>query len=300
MPDLNYAKVKRVLWSILFANLAVATIKIAIGIYISSASLTSDGFHSLADGSSNIIGLIGIQLASKPIDESHPYGHGKFETLAGLFIAVMLFFIGFNIILESIKRFFNPLIPNITPESLAVLLVTLAINIFVSVYEYKKGKALNSKILISDSLHTRSDIYVSLGVLATLLGIKLGLPPVIDTIASLVVAVFILHAAYEVFMDNSEILVDKAVIDSAIVKNITMSFEQIKNVHNIRSRGCNKNFFIDMHIMIDPNMNVEECHKLIHDIEVKLGQETNKEIQVMIHIEPFQVEFINQKNTEPV
>lgn len=284
-----YRKVKQILWIILFANLGVAALKIVIGTIINSSSMTADGFHSLTDGSSNVVGLIGIRLASKPIDEDHPYGHRKFETLTGLFIAGMLFFIGGKIILGAIGRFANPVIPNITIESLIVLLATLCINIFVSVYEYKSGKKLGSQILISDSMHTRSDIYVSIGVLATLICIKMGLPSIIDPIASLVVAGFIAHAAYEIFKDNSDVLVDKAVVDKEKIKDITLSFEQVKDIHNIRSRGSDNDLYIDMHIMTDPDMSIEESHKLIHDIEEKLRDEINKNVQVIAHFEPFDV-----------
>ena len=283
----NFKKVKQVLLAILFANLAVAALKIAVGAIIKSASMTADGFHSLSDGSSNIVGLIGIRLAAKPIDEDHPYGHGKFETLAGLFIAGMLFVLGGKTIIEAIIRFRNPIIPNVTLESLIVLIITLCINIFVSMYEYKKGQKLNSRILISDSLHTRSDIYISLGVLITLFCIKLGLPPVIDSIASLVVAAFILHAAYEIFKDNSDVLVDKAVVDSDKITEIVLSFEQVKDIHKIRSRGSENELYIDMHIGIQPDMSIEECHKLIHNIEVKIRKEVNENVQMIAHLEPF-------------
>lgn len=283
----NFKKVKQVLWIILFANLAVAILKIIIGNIIKSASMTADGFHSLTDASSNIVGLIGIQFASKPVDQDHPYGHRKFETLAGLFIAGMLFLVSGKIILGAFNRFANPVIPNITLESLIVLLVTLCINVFVCVFEYKKGKEMNSQILVSDSMHTRSDIYVSIGVLATLICIKLGFPPVIDPIASLTVAIFILHAAYEIFKDNSDVLVDKAVVDTEKIRNIALSFEQVKNSHNIRSRGCKNDLHIDMHIMIEPNMNVIESHELIRNIQEKVKNEINGNVQVIIHLEPF-------------
>jgi cation diffusion facilitator family transporter len=106
-----YKKVRQVLWLILFANLAVAVLKIVVGTFVHSASMTADGFHSLTDGSSNIVGIIGIRLASKPVDEDHPYGHRKFETLAGLFIAGMLFFIGGKIIVEAINRWRKRIYP---------------------------------------------------------------------------------------------------------------------------------------------------------------------------------------------
>jgi cation diffusion facilitator family transporter len=281
-----YKKVKHVLWIILFANLGVAVLKIIIGTIIKSASMTADGFHSMTDGSSNIVGLIGIQFASKPVDEDHPYGHRKFETLAGLFIAGMLFFIGGKIILDAIGRFINSVVPNITIESLVILLATLFTNIFVSVYEFKKGKELRSQILLSDSMHTRSDIYVSIGVLMTLICIKLGLPPMIDPIASLLVAGFVIHAAYEIFKDNSSVLVDKAAVNTEKIKDIALSFEQVKDTQNIRSRGSENDLYIDMHIMTEPDMSVEESHKLIHSIEEKIREEISENVQVMAHIEP--------------
>lgn len=285
-----YKQIRKVLWIILFANFAVAALKIIIGLVIRSASMTSDGFHSLTDGSSNIVGLIGIRLASKPVDNDHPYGHKKFEILTGLFIAGMLFVIGGKIIIDAIDRFSNPVIPNITIESLIALLATLCVNIFVSVYEFRIGKKLGSAILISDSMHTRSDIYVSIGVLLTLIGIKLGLPPAIDPIASLIVAGFIVFSAYQIFKDNSGVLVDKVVIDTEKIKEIALGFEQVKDTHDIRSRGCQNDLHIDMHIMTQPDMSVEESHRLIHCIEEKLKEKINKNVQVIVHIEPFGTE----------
>lgn len=283
----NYRKIKQVLWIILFANLGVALLKIIIGGLIKSTSMSADGFHSLTDGSSNIIGLIGIGLASKPVDEDHPYGHKKFETLAGLFIAAMLFFIGGKIIVESIGRFISPVTPDITLESLITLVGTLGINIFVSRYEYGQGKKLKSYILMSDSLHTRSDIYVSIGVLFTLVCIRLGVPSIIDPIASLVVSGFVLHAGWEIFNSTAGVLVDKAVIDTEKVKKVIMGFEKVKDVHNIRSRGCENDVHIDMHILTEPHMSVEDSHNLIHDIEKSMKEEINEDVHVIIHIEPY-------------
>jgi cation diffusion facilitator family transporter len=283
----NFRKIKQVLWIILFANLGVAVLKIVIGSIIKSTSMTADGFHSLTDGTSNVIGLIGINFASKPVDEDHPYGHKKFETLAGLFIAGMLLFIGGKIVFSAVARFMNPIAPYVTLESLITLLVTLGVNIFVSTYEYKQGKMLKSHILISDSLHTRSDIYVSIGVILTLICVKLGLPPIIDPIASIVVSGFILHAAYEIFRSTSDVLVDKAVIDTKRVKEICMEFNQVKGVHKIRSRGSENDIYIDMHLLTEPNMSVELSHELIHIIEKRMQSEIDESIQIITHIEPF-------------
>ncbi|HEX2952527.1 MAG TPA: cation diffusion facilitator family transporter, partial [Bacillota bacterium] len=129
-PD-TYHAVRFVLWIILIANFAVAAAKILIGYWIKSNSLSADGIHSLTDGSSNIVGLIGIHFAFQPEDKEHPYGHKKFETLTGLFIAAMLVFLGFRIISTAFNRFMHPVMPDVTIESLIALFLTLIINIFV-------------------------------------------------------------------------------------------------------------------------------------------------------------------------
>lgn len=283
----NFEKVKKVLWSILVANITVAILKIVVGSFIKSNSMTADGFHSLTDGSSNIVGLIGIRFASKPVDEDHPYGHGKFEMLAGFFIAVMLLFIGGNVIINTVDRILNPVIPDISVKSLVILLITLLINIVVSRYEYVKGKECNSQILISDSTHTKSDIYVSIGVFVTLICIKFGLPAIIDSFASFGVAGFIFHAAYEIYRDNSGILVDKVAIDTKEIEDIVLCFGQIKDIHHIRSRGYGNDIYIDMHIMTEPEMSVEKSHELIHEIEEKIIREMGKNIELTVHLEPF-------------
>lgn len=283
----NFRKVKQVLWTILFLNLAVAFLKIAVGTLIKSTSIMADGLHSLTDGSSNIVGLIGIRFAAKPVDKEHPYGHKKFETLAALFISIMLAIISTKIIFDAVKRLFNPILPKITTESIIVIIITLIVNIIICYYEYKIGKTYKSEILITDSLHTKSDIYVSIGVLVTIISIKLGLPAFIDPMVSLIISGFILHTAYEIFDNTSAVLVDRATVDTEIVKKIVMSFTHVKDAHKIRSRGKEDDIYIDMHIMLDPKMSVEESHKLIHDIERKVKEELHENTQTIIHIEPF-------------
>lgn len=282
----NYKKVKLILLVLLGANLIVAVSKILIGLVINSSSVMADGFHSISDSASNIIGIIGIVLASRPKDSSHPYGHKKFETIASMFIGTMLLFISFSVIKSSIYKLFNPSILEISVESLVIILLTLFINIFVAVYENKQGIKLNSQLLIADSLHTKSDIFVSSGVLITLLCIKLGFPPIVDTITSFIVSLFILHASYEIFKDNISPLTDKVILDEEIVIDILEGFDDIKDVHNIRSRGFKDYVFLDMHIKVDSNLNIDEAHSLVHKIENTLINKLGKKIDVIIHVEP--------------
>jgi cation diffusion facilitator family transporter len=281
-------KVKRVLWTILFINFGVAALKIAVGAFIRSSSLVADGFHSMTDGFANISGIIGLHLASKPADSEHPYGHGQFKTMSMLFISGALFFIAGNIIQNAIGRLANPVIPQISSESLFALTATLIVNIFTCAYEYSKAQKLKSKILISDAVHTGSDICISVGVLAALLCIKMGLPPIIDPIVSLIVSGFILFAAYEIFKAGSGVLLDCAAADAKRIRDIALGFEKVKDAHEIRSRGSGSVLYIDMHIMTEPHMSVEESHELIHRIEERLRMEISGGAQLIAHLEPFE------------
>lgn len=283
----NYKKVKFVLWLILFANLGVAITKIIVGNLINSSSLSADGIHSMSDGMSNVIGLIGISVASVPIDKEHPYGHKKFEIVASLFIGAMLLFLGFKILYTGINRFSSPVEISISLISLISLILTIIVNIGVTTYERKKGKEYNSYILISDSIHTKSDILISIGVLISLVGIKLGLPPIIDPIISIIISLFIFHASYEIFKESLGILSDRAAIQEEEIVSVVKTFDQVKNIHKIRSRGSMNDMYVDMHIMIDPNMSIEESHELTHKIEKEIKSKISSNCQVIIHVEPY-------------
>lgn len=283
----KYKKVKNILLFILVANLAVTVMKIVVGSLTNSSSVLADGFHSLSDSASNIVGIVGISIAARPKDKTHPYGHTKFEMLSSLFIGMMMVFIALKIVSEAILQIKNPESLNMTTISFVILIITLIINIIVTKYEYSVGKKVNSYILVSDSLHTKSDVYVSLGVLITLICIKLGFPVIIDKLVSFVVGIFILHGAYEIFKSTISILVDSAVIDENIIREIVVEFSEIKYIKNIRSRGCENDIYIDMDIMVEPDMTVEKSHELTHNIENTMREKLNKNIQVATHIEPF-------------
>lgn len=282
----KFGRIKRVLWSVLCANLLVALVKIGIGTIIKSVSMTADGFHSLADGSANLVGLIAIYFAAKPVDEDHPYGHKKFETVAAVLIAQKLGFLGFKVLTRAVRGLANPEVPAISTASLLVLAGTLVINVFVAGYERKMGKRLQSDILLADSAHTRSDIYITVGVLLALTGIKLGLPARIDSLISLVVAVVIFQAALEIFLTAAGTLTDRAAIDRKTIAELVYQFKEVKDVHQIRSRGRADEVYVDLHIETDPAMSVEEWHQLSHEIEEMIRSSTGKAVQTLIHVEP--------------
>lgn len=288
MKDNDYKKIQNILLLILILNMLVAVSKIIMGRITRSGAISADGFASLADGLSNIIAIIGVYLASKPEDDDHQYGHGKIEIITGLIIGLFLVYAGFNVILEAIGKIKDPVEVSISPLSLIVMLFTLGVNIIVAYYEYKKGNELNSPILIADSLHTRSDIFVTVGVIVTIVLIRLGMSPILDSVASFAVSVMIFYTAYNIFIENINMLIDVKIVDSKEVKSLIMKeYPGVKEMHKIRSRGTKNNVFMDMHVQVDPNMTVEESHKLMHDIERTIQMKIEKKSHVIIHIEPY-------------
>jgi cation diffusion facilitator family transporter len=272
---------------ILILNWGVAGAKLAYGWLTHSASMTADGFHSFSDGSSNIIGLVGIWIASRPIDASHPYGHKKYETLTSIGISALLFLVCINVIREGVMRFLHPLIPEVTGKSFVVMGVTLTINVAVMIYETRIGKALKSDILISDALHTRTDILTSSSVIITLMGIKLGYP-ILDPIASILIAVFIGYAGIEILKESSRVLSDGVAIRIDEIERVVLSIRGVQECHQIRSRGRPDDIHIDLHVLVDPDMHVHKAHHLSYAIENKIKRDFHGVTDVVVHMEPLE------------
>lgn len=282
----RYTKIRNILLGILLLNWLVAFVKIFYGLFSKCSSITADGFHSLSDGTSNIIGLVGIYLASQPVDIDHPYGHKKYETLFSLGIVALLFILAYNMFREGLARLFHPVTPNIDITSFAIMLMTLAINLVVVRYEHKKGKFLNSDILVSDAMHTRADILVSLGVILTLVFIKLGFP-IFDPIATMIIALFIAYTGYEIIAESSKVLCDTAaIIDTKRIVDVVLRVTGVKTVHKIRTRGRSDDIHIDLHVQVDPDMHVDKAHGVSYAIEEALKNGIPGVTDVIVHIEP--------------
>lgn len=283
----NNQKAIIVLWIIMGLNFLVAIFKIVIGTLASSGSIIADGCHSLSDGSGNIVGIIGLSIAGRPEDEKHPYGHKKFETISSLLIGVLLFAVAAKVAYGSIQNIMHPKAPEITFLSFAVMIFTLVINIFVVKTEKAQGTKLSSDVLVSDSEHTKSDVLITTGVIFTMLLLKLGVPPIIDGIVSLLISGFIFKASYEIFTASSHILADAAALDSAEIARIVNECNGVIDCHKIRSRGRNDDVHIDLHILTNPNMNVAEAHEMNHNIERVLKNRFGEFISIITHIEPY-------------
>ena len=275
------------LWIIMFLNIFVAAFKIIIGTIVCSGSILADGYHSLSDGSGNIVGIVGLSIAGRPIDNNHPYGHKKFETISSMIIGFLLFAVASEVLYNSILHIIQPKIPRITTASFVIMIFTLCINFLVTKYEHYRGIKLCSDVLLSDSQHTKSDLFITTGVLITMLLLKLGCPPIVDGIVSGIIALFIYKASISIFLDASNTLTDTAVLNSDEICAVTMSCDGVMECHKIRSRGRRDEVFIDLHIMVTPDMQVTAAHNLQHKIENELKSKFGNHVSVIIHVEPF-------------
>jgi len=282
----HYQKIRGILIAILVLNWAVALAKIVYGLLSSCSSITADGVHSFADGASNIIGLIGVNFACRPSDADHPYGHRKYETFFSLCIAGLLGIACFHLIEEGIRRLHHPVVPAIGAAGFVVMGITLLMNILVMKFEMKKGRLLQSDILISDAMHTKTDIFISLSVIATLVLIKSGFT-ILDPIVTIVIALLIAHAAYEIVRSSSKILCDTAVIvDIKKITDIVLSIEGVKTCHKIRTRGRPDDIYVDLHVQVNPGMHIDKAHHISNLIEDAIKKEIPEVSDVVVHMEP--------------
>ena len=282
----HYGKIRWVLVIVLVLNWGVAAAKMVLGFLTRCQSMTADGFHSLADGASNIVGLIGIALSSQPVDADHPYGHKKYETFFSLGIAVLLILVAVNLLREGAGRLFHPVNPEADMRSFLVMAVTMLVNIWVMRYEYGRGKELKSDILVADSMHTRADIFTSFSVIIALVSIKLGYP-ILDPVVTIVISGFIAYAAYGIIKEASKILCDTmAITDVKKVSHIVMGVKGVKACHKIRARGRPDDICIDLHVQVDSDMHIDEAHKISYAIEDALKKGIPDVTDVLVHIEP--------------
>ena len=279
------AEVNRVLVRVLVLNLIVALLKIVYGVTSNTVSILSDGFHSLTDSAANIVALVGVRAARRPADRHHPYGHRKFETLASAAIFFFLLLVLVEVAQSAVGRIRSGLVPTIQPRAFQLMLATLVINLLVVRYESAAARRLKSELLKADSVHTRSDVFTSLAVVAALVGVHLGFP-MADPIGGLIVAAFIGHAGFGIARETSQILTDRMVMDEGDVRKVVLSVKDVLGCHEVRTRGSVNHVFLDLHVWFPPAMRLDEAHALSHVVKDRLMERFPELADVIIHLEP--------------
>lgn len=284
--EVRTRRVEQVLWIVLVLNLAVAAAKFFYGLASGSASMQADGIHSVFDTLGNVVGLIGISLAARPADKEHPYGHSKFETYGSMVIGVLLLVAAFEVGTGAVDRLTSgQYTAQVTVMSFVVMVSTLIMNLGVSLAERRAGKRLRSDILRADAAHTLSDAFVSIGVIVGLGFVSLGFP-MADPIAALVVTVFILISAVNVFRQAFRTLSDHARISAEEITHVAEFVPAVRQVHAVRTRGTESEVYVDLHLLVDPAMSVADAHQVGDRIEETIKARYPEVQEVLVHIEP--------------
>jgi cation diffusion facilitator family transporter len=279
------AEVSTVLYRVLFLNLIVAAAKIALGLSTGAVSILSDGFHSLTDTASNVVGIIGVRAASQPPDEDHPYGHRKFETMASVGILIFLLLVLREVLSAAWERFRSGGHAEITALTFGVMGGTFLINLAVVWYERRAGRRLQSEVLLADAHHTTSDLATSATVIAALVGVRYGYEW-LDPVAALVVACFIGYACWEIFQSASGILGDRIVIPEDEIIAVVKSVPEVIGSHHVRTRGSADFVFLDLHIWMRADMPLDKAHSVSHVVKDRLMERFPQIKDAIIHIEP--------------
>jgi cation diffusion facilitator family transporter len=245
----------------------------------------SDGYHSLTDTASNIVGIIGVRIAGAPPDDDHPYGHRKFETMASVGIMIFLILVLREVLSGAWERFRTGGEPSINGLTFVVMGGTFAVNLFVVFYERAAGRRLHSEVLLADAQHTLSDLMTSATVIAALIGVKAGYLW-LDPVAAIVVAAFIGYACWEIFKSTTGILADRFVIPEEQILEVVKTVPEVIGSHHVRTRGSADFVFLDLHIWMDADMRLDQAHSISHIVKDRLMTRFPQIKDAIIHIEP--------------
>jgi len=289
MTQLNrHRQIRRVLILTLIANIVVALAKLVVGLLTGILAMVADGFHSLLDGASNIIGLAGTALAARPADHDHPYGHRRFETLASLLVGGMLLLTGWELLKSAIARLSEGASPHVEPVDFVAMIATLIVNLAVTVYERREGRRLKSEFLLADAEHTRTDVFTSLTVIASLIAVSFFGLGWADAVATLVVIGLIGWAAWRIVRNSAQILVDAAAIDPDQVSRVIADVPGVQAVRRVRSRGPVDEVHIDLDLQIAAPTTTAHSDAMAHEIRGRLRERFGGLSDIQVHFFPAQ------------
>jgi cation diffusion facilitator family transporter len=274
-----------VLGGILVANLVVVVIKFTVGIDTNSLAVFGDALQSSVDAASNIFGIFVVRVASKAPDEDHPYGHSKFETLGALLIALFLALSIFELVRGAVARLMSGAPPlNVSSTALGLLVFTLLVNIGVVWFETRAGRRLKSDLLLADALHTRTDVFITVGVLGGLALARGGLAWA-DPALGLIVAVLVGRAGYQILRRAIPSLVDERAFDQTTIQREAEGVDGVVSAYAIRSRLAGDRRFAELTIAVDGGADVASAHRIADQVEGRLRDSLQLD-EVTVHVEP--------------
>ncbi len=276
----------RILWIGFALNVVVAVFKFVYGTASGSMSMTNDGIASFLDAGSTLIGLAGVSIASRPPSKTHPYGHAKYETYASVAIGVILIIAAGDIAREAIASLLEGG-SHVTVDwaSYLIMLATMALNIWVAWWEGRWGRELHSESLTADAKHTWTDVYVSVSVICSLIFVQLGYPAA-DALVSLIVALAVLASAISIFREANRTLADVSRLDAGEVAEVVEGVAGVAGVDEVRSRGTEGEVYVDLHVLLDPNMTLREANEIARSAETLLEERFPEVADVSVLMKP--------------
>ena len=271
-------------------NIALSLLKLFAGIFAHSGALVSDAVHSASDVFSSIVVIIGVKLSARDSDDDHPYGHERLECVAAIILAMVLLitglFIGYKALLTIISGEYEDLsVPGLT----AVIAAVVSIAVKEAMFRYTKhyAKKLDSGALMADAWHHRSDALSSVGALIGVVGARLGFP-VLDSVASLVICVFIAKAAFDIFKDAVDKMVDHSCdkeTEDELWECVTQQ-EGVVGVDLLTTRMFGNKIYVDIEIAVDGDLTLREAHAIAERVHNNIERSFPKVKHIMVHVNP--------------
>ena len=273
-------------------NIALAAVKLFVGLAASSMALVADGIHSLSDMVTDIAVLLGVHFGSREPDLEHPYGHGRLETFAAGFVALALLVVGGGMIQRASMaivavRSGQVQVPQLSQSVLWVALLSIVAK--EALYRMRKLVAVrtHSAVLYANAWHHRSDALSSIAVVIGFVSIRFGYIYG-DQIAAIAVGLMIILVGVKVISQCLEELLERAVDAGTIeqIKRIIASERRIRQWHKLRTRSVGREIFLDLHILVDPQLSITDAHEIAEALEQEMHTQIVRPVNITIHIEP--------------
>lgn len=274
----------------IIGNILLSVMKLIAGFVAHSNAMISDAIHSASDVFSTFVVIIGIKLASKKADKEHPYGHERLECVAAIVLSMVLFITGFGIGTAALKNITSGDYNNIVvPGILALVAAIVSIVSKEAMYWYTRynAKRIDSSALMADAWHHRSDAFSSIGALIGIAGARLGFP-IMDSIASLIIFVFIIKAAYDIFKDAIDKMVDHACDDDTVnqIRECVMKHEDVLGIDMLQTRIFGNKIYVDLEIATDGSYTLSKAHTIAESVHDDIEKSFPKVKHIMVHVNP--------------
>ena len=274
----------------IIVNILLSAFKLFAGIFGNSAAMVADAIHSITDLVSTVVALIGIKLAGRKPDECHPYGHERYECIATLILAGLISVVGIGIGWTGVQMIVTGQFNEVSlPGLVAMVAAIVSIVVKEGVYWYVRAvaKKIDSSALMADAVHSRADGLSSIGSLIGILGARMGFP-VLDSVAAIVICLFILKTAVSIFMDAIGRLTDKA-CDSATIaqmQDVILAQDAVDGIDRLRTRVAGNRIYVDVDICVNASATLNEAHDIAQCVHDAIEREFPKVKHCMVHVNP--------------